>query len=111
MELLVAYKIIQNEECSALRVSNWTIAAGLMITTLVSYLSHSQIWALQEENWLHVGGTTNRATITFANDMEDMLNEVPELAQPQQQQQAAADWSGAEGNGARATANGNRSQP
>ena len=52
--------------------------AGLMITTIVSYLSHSQIWALQEGPWLHVGGKTNRATITFANEMDDMLNEVPE---------------------------------
>ena len=52
-----------------------------MITTLVSYLSHSQIWALQQGAWLHVGGTTNRATLSFTNEMEDMLNEVPELRQ------------------------------
>ena len=51
-----------------------------MITTIVSYLSHSQIWALQEGIWLHVGGRTNRAAITFANEMDDMLNEVPEQA-------------------------------
>ena len=54
------------------------VHAGLMITTIVSYLSHSQIWALQDGPWLHVGGKTNRATITFANEMDDMLNEVPE---------------------------------
>ena len=54
------------------------VRAGLMITTIVSYLSHSQIWALQDGGWLHVGGKTNRATITFANEMDDMLNEVPE---------------------------------
>ena len=54
------------------------VHAGLMITTIVSYLSHSQIWALQDGGWLHIGGKTNRATITFANEMDDMLNEVPE---------------------------------
>ena len=58
-----------------------------MITTIVSYLSHSQIWALQDGPWLHVGGKTNRATITFANEMDDMLNEVPE--QPLELVQAA----------------------
>ena len=64
-----------------------------MITTLVSYLSHSQIWALQEGAWLHVGGTTNRATLSFTNEMEDMLNNVPEL------QQAAAGNGSTQGNG------------
>lgn len=66
-----------------------------MITTLVSYLSHSQIWALQEGAWLHVGGTTNRATLSFTNEMEDMLNDVPEL----QEAQAAAPQQAVAGNG------------
>ena len=72
-----------------------------MITTLVSYLSHSQIWALQEGDWLHVGGTTNRATLSFTNEMEDMLNDVPELRQPQAAalQQAAAENGNGNSNG------------
>ena len=52
--------------------------AGLMITTLVSYLSHSQIWALQEEAMLHVGGRTNRATIAFAGELSTILDSVPD---------------------------------
>jgi hypothetical protein len=85
-----------------------------MITTLVSYLSHSQIWALQESSWLHVGGTTNRATLIFGNEIEDMLSEVPELKQPQavrsqqpQQQRGALGT----GNGAGETGNGNGRHP
>lgn len=54
--------------------------AGLMITTLVSYLSHSQIWALQEEAMLHVGGRTNRATIAFAGELSNILDAVPDRA-------------------------------
>lgn len=49
-----------------------------MITTLVSYLSHSQIWALQEETMLHVGGRTNRATIAFAGELSTILDSVPD---------------------------------
>lgn len=85
-----------------------------MITTLVSYLSHSQIWALQKGSWLHVGGTTNRATLMFGNEIEDMLSEVPELKQPQavgsQQPQQQRGTLG-NGNGAGETENGNGRQP
>ena len=56
------------------------LTAGLMITTLVSYLSHSQIWALQEEAMLHVGGRTNRATIAFAGELSSILDSVPDRA-------------------------------
>ena len=82
-----------------------------MITTLVSYLSHSQIWALQEGNWLHVGGTTNRATLSFTNEMEDMLNDVPELRQAQgaAPQQAKAGNGSMLGKGAGQTQSGNGS--
>ncbi len=82
-----------------------------MITTLVSYLSHSQIWALQEGNWLHVGGTTNRATLSFTNEMEDMLNDVPELrpAQGAAPQQATAGNDNMQGSGAGQTQSGNGS--
>ncbi len=51
---------------------------GLMITTLVSYLSHSQIWALQEEALLHIGGRTNRATLAFAGELSNILDKVPD---------------------------------
>ena len=59
------------------------LSAGLMITTLVSYLSHSQIWALQEEAMLHVGGRTNRATIAFAGELSTILDSVPDRGSSQ----------------------------
>lgn len=54
--------------------------AGLMITTIVSYISHSQVWALQEGPDLHVGGKTNRAVASFKNELDDVLESVPERA-------------------------------
>lgn len=64
--------------------------AGLMITTLVSYLSHSQIWALQEGSLLHVGGRSNRATVTFALELEDIMKSIPEQLQPITEQRSPA---------------------
>ena len=37
----------------------------LMVSTLLSYLSYSQIWILQKNQRLFIGGTTNRATFDF----------------------------------------------
>lgn len=52
---------------------------GLMVTTLVSYLSHSQVWAVQEGTTLYVGGRSNRARLAFAKELNDILEEVPEV--------------------------------
>ncbi|CAA7048276.1 unnamed protein product [Microthlaspi erraticum] len=52
---------------------------ALMLTTCISYLSHSQIWALQNGTTLVVGGRTNRAKNTFPDDMNRLLDQVPEL--------------------------------
>lgn len=49
-----------------------------MITTLVSYLSHSQIWATEADGSLHVGGKTNRATMQFQQELSAMLDTVPD---------------------------------
>ncbi|CAN8320982.1 unnamed protein product [Cochlearia groenlandica] len=54
---------------------------ALMLTTCISYLSHSQIWALQNGTTLVVGGRTNRAKNSFPDDMNRLLDEVPELIQ------------------------------
>ena len=56
------------------------LPAGMMITTLVSYLSHSQVWALQQSGALHIGGRTNRATSSFQDELSKMLDMVPERA-------------------------------
>ena len=61
-----------------------------MITTLVSYLSHSQVWALQEGSLLHVGGRSNRATVTFALELDDLMNSIPEQRPSAEAQRATA---------------------
>jgi cytochrome c biogenesis protein len=50
----------------------------LMITTIVSYISHSQVWALQEGRDLHVGGRSNRATVAFEGELGGILEGIPE---------------------------------
>ncbi|GFR47507.1 hypothetical protein Agub_g9236 [Astrephomene gubernaculifera] len=52
---------------------------GLMVTTLVSYLSHSQVWALQQGSNLFVSGRTNRAKLEFETELDAILDQVPEL--------------------------------
>lgn len=61
-----------------------------MITTLVSYLSHSQIWALQQEGLLHVGGRTNRATLAFAGELSNILDAVPDRCTGQSRNQGTS---------------------
>ena len=54
--------------------------AGLMVSTLVSYLSHSQVWALQtRDGTLHVSGRTNRAALGFGAEFDAALAAVPEV--------------------------------
>ena len=40
----------------------------LMISVLMSYVSHSQIWILHEGDRLYIGGRTNRAQVTFERE-------------------------------------------
>ena len=37
----------------------------LMISTLISYITYSQLWIVQEKNKLFIGGNTTRATFDF----------------------------------------------
>lgn len=37
----------------------------LMLSTLISYITYSQIWIIQKEKKLFIGGTTNRAVFDF----------------------------------------------
>ena len=37
-----------------------------------------QVWALQEEGVLYVGGRSNRAKFGFNQEMDRVLNEMPE---------------------------------
>ncbi len=57
----------------------------LMVGVMMSYVSHSQIWALQTAGKLYVGGRTNRAQVTFERELLavlDELTEESELAEP-----------------------------
>lgn len=59
----------------------WVYAGfgGLMITTLISYLSHSQVWALQQGTFVYVAGKSNRAVLGFEKELDEVLEAVPEL--------------------------------
>ncbi|KAL8160586.1 hypothetical protein V2J09_002123 [Rumex salicifolius] len=52
---------------------------ALMLTTCISYLSHSQIWALQDGTTVVVGGKTNRAKLEFPEEVNRLLDCVPDL--------------------------------
>lgn len=54
-----------------------------MITTLVSYLSHSQVWALQDGSLVYVAGRSNRAVVGFEKELDEVLESVPELPVPE----------------------------
>lgn len=47
--------------------------AFLMAGVIMSYVSHSQIWALKSEETLYVGGRTNRAQISFEKELLEIL--------------------------------------
>ncbi|MEN8445846.1 MAG: cytochrome c biogenesis protein, partial [Cyanobacteria bacterium J06555_13] len=48
----------------------------LMIGVVVSYISHSQVWALQTADKLFVGGRTNRAQVSFERELLGVLDNV-----------------------------------
>lgn len=52
--------------------------AGLMVTSFLSLLSHSQVWAIQEESSVVIGGKTNRAKEEFRSELDEVLNSIPE---------------------------------
>lgn len=48
--------------------------ALLMISALMSYVSHSQIWALQQDGKFYIGGRTNRAQVAFERETIEVLD-------------------------------------
>ncbi|BAY97128.1 ResB-like protein [Tolypothrix tenuis PCC 7101] len=52
----------------------YTGFALLMLGVVMSYFSHSQIWALQKGDRLFVGGKTNRAQVAFEQQVLEILN-------------------------------------
>ncbi|QDL09382.1 cytochrome c biogenesis protein [Brasilonema octagenarum UFV-E1] len=54
----------------------YTGFALLMLGVVMSYFSHSQIWVLQKDSRLYVGGKTNRAQVTFEREMLEILDKL-----------------------------------
>jgi cytochrome c biogenesis protein len=48
----------------------------LMLGVIMSYVSHSQVWALAQEGTVYVGGRTNRAQVAFERELLDLLEAV-----------------------------------
>lgn len=48
----------------------------LMLGVMMSYVSHSQVWALQVGDRLFVGGKTNRAQVSFEAELIDVTNTI-----------------------------------
>lgn len=48
----------------------------LMLGVMMSYVSHSQIWALQKDSHLYVGGKTNRAQVAFEREILEILDQL-----------------------------------
>ncbi|MBE9038538.1 cytochrome c biogenesis protein [aff. Roholtiella sp. LEGE 12411] len=60
----------------------------LMLGVVMSYFSHSQIWALQKGDRLFVGGKTNRAQVAFEREVLDILDRLS--SQPESKEKAIA---------------------
>lgn len=57
--------------------------ALLMVSTALSYASHSQIWVLRDDETLYLGGRTNRAQVTFEREFLEWVDQVqPESSEP-----------------------------
>lgn len=50
----------------------------LMIGVVMSYVSHSQVWALRQNDRLYVGGRTNRAQVTFERELIGIFDQLSE---------------------------------
>ncbi|MEL6463098.1 MAG: cytochrome c biogenesis protein [Cyanobacteria bacterium J06621_15] len=50
--------------------------ALLMLGVVMSYFSHSQVWVLQKEDNLYVGGKTNRAQVAFEGEMVEIFEQI-----------------------------------
>lgn len=60
----------------------------LMLGVIMSYISHSQVWGLEKDGAIYIGGRTNRAQVTFEREFLGMLDAIDqnqtESTQPSQ---------------------------
>ncbi|MEO0646683.1 MAG: cytochrome c biogenesis protein [Cyanobacteria bacterium J06650_10] len=61
----------------------------LMIGVVVSYVSHSQVWALQTTDKLFVGGRTNRAQVSFERELLAVLDNLTDSSSTHQKTDGA----------------------
>ena len=54
----------------------------LMLGVMLSYVSHSQIWALKTADSFYLGGKTNRAQVIFEREMLAMLEQLAPATPP-----------------------------
>jgi cytochrome c biogenesis protein len=50
--------------------------ALLMAGVVMSYFSHSQVWALQKDGCLYIGAKTNRAQVAFEREVLEILDKL-----------------------------------
>ncbi|MEM1280778.1 MAG: cytochrome c biogenesis protein ResB, partial [Cyanobacteria bacterium P01_H01_bin.152] len=64
----------------------------LMMGVLMSYISHSQVWALESEGSFWVGGRTNRAQVAFERELLQIMEllEPSALAPPEPKETTAS---------------------
>ncbi|MEH2359003.1 cytochrome c biogenesis protein [Nostoc sp.] len=60
----------------------------LMLGVVMSYFSHSQIWALQKGDRLYVGGKTNRAQVAFEQEVLEILDRLSSQPKGEEKQTA-----------------------
>ncbi len=48
----------------------------LMLGVMMSYFSHSQIWAVMKDDKLYLGGRTNRAQVVFEREIIDIIEQL-----------------------------------
>lgn len=61
----------------------------LMVSVLMSYVSHSQIWVLEADNRLYLGGKTNRAKVVFEREVIAILDEIQPTSDSEAQSKTA----------------------
>lgn len=52
----------------------------LMLGVLMSYISHSQLWVLQENGHLYLGGRTNRAQVAFEREFLGIVEQLDQVS-------------------------------
>ncbi|MEM6613668.1 MAG: cytochrome c biogenesis protein [Cyanobacteria bacterium P01_C01_bin.72] len=53
----------------------------LMLGVVMSYFSHSQVWALEDDNNFYFGAKTNRAQVSFEREMLQVIDDLGDSSQ------------------------------